>query len=381
MTEILKKDKFFWIVFIFSFFALLRSLLVPLQGDEITYFKISENIINGKYFLENSPTTVTPIIPFLLAFFKAIFNENFGIIFFKLFNILLFLGGLRFLFRFLMREKIDSILIYTILILTICNPNSIAWFSKIYPESILFYCFWGFTYYYNEKVNRFNFTLMLSFAGLLFLTRYVYGILGILVLVYYMRDLNIFRKNIKSLMPFFVITFLLSLPIIFWFNYVYNVELNNDLGISYFNRYKSELTIIDNIKYGLGIGIHPLVSRVNGLPAFITLWLPITGFRSYILSSLVLLIIFFGYYKENLSKGINMLLINTLLILVGYILAGTGFSRYWLILVPSFILGILFFMKQIQIPIKWILLGAKILAIIYIINEIRLDYLIVTKYM
>ena len=72
LQKFIKKDYFLLVLLVLSALSLFRSLVIPLHGDELTYFKISEQLITGKYYLQDQPSTVTPIIPFLFAFFPCL---------------------------------------------------------------------------------------------------------------------------------------------------------------------------------------------------------------------------------------------------------------------------------------------------------------------
>jgi hypothetical protein len=157
------------------------------------------------------------------------------------------------------------------------------------------------------------------------------------------------------------------------------IELNQVTEISYFGRFKTENSFISNIKYGLGFGIHPEVSKVNGIPAFVTLFVPITGLRNYIISIMLIIFFLIGYFITKKSLGLKLLLSSTLLIMAGLIFAGTGFSRYWLILLPSFYLGYYLLFNKLKLPNDWFVIISKALCIVYAINELRIDYLILNK--
>ena len=52
IIQFIKNEKVFSLIFAFAFLSLLRSIIIPLQGDESTYLKIADNILKGKYFLK-----------------------------------------------------------------------------------------------------------------------------------------------------------------------------------------------------------------------------------------------------------------------------------------------------------------------------------------
>ncbi|TXE05851.1 hypothetical protein ES711_14925 [Gelidibacter salicanalis] len=381
LLEVLKKDKVLIVFVLLSLFSLLRSLVVPLYGDELTYVKIGEHILEGRYYLFEHPSTVTPVLPFMVALFYTFANPVLGFILMKCTNILLAFLGFRFLYLFLKEQNLNISIVLSILLLTLTNTHSIAWFSSLYPESILFFSFWGFVYYYCKAISVSNFKRMLLFFLLLTMTRYLYTVLGVAVIVYYYRCFKSddFTKNhIKKILFYSVIY---ALPVLFWFKYVYLIEQNNLSEISYFDRFKEDSGLMTNILSGLGLEKHPEVSRINGIPAFVSLFVPITGFRHY-LSSLILIGLFLlGYIKTQKPEGIKFMFYATILVMLGLVFAGTGFSRYWLVLLPCFYLGYYYVYKDFKFNDAWFLRISKIIAIVYVINEIRLDYLIIGKYL
>ena len=298
----------------------------------------------------------------------------------KSFNILITIIGLRYLYLFLESQKIDVKIILSIIILTVVNTHSIAWYPSLYPEAILFISFWGFIYYYSKEKNVENFKKMFIFFILLTMSRYVYAILGLTLLIYYYQLLPNKAYAIKVKKSIIFYTFLFLLPVILWFKYVYHIEQNNLSEISYFNRFKGENSFIYNIKSGLGLIMHQEANRINGIPAFVSTFIPITGFRNYILSIFLIVIFLFGYLKTKRTLGLNLLFGSTVLTMLGLIFAGTGFSRYWLIMLPSFYLGYYLFFKFLKLSDDLFLKLSKFVAIIYIINEIRIDYLIFKNY-
>ena len=65
--------------------------------------------------------------------------------------------------------------------------------------------------------------------------------------------------------------------------------------------------------------------------------------------------------------------------MLGLIVAGTGFSRYWLVFLPGYWLGFYFCFNHLKIEDNYFEKLSLLLAVIYVINELRLDYLIVSK--
>jgi hypothetical protein len=376
--SLIKQEKIFAIIFFFSLISSLRTLILPLQGDELTYAMISDNILTGKYYQVNYPSTVTPIIPFIMSLFKVNSSPLLGFILHKIFNVGLMVFGFRYAYLFLKKEKLNQRVILSILALTVSNTIGIAFFPSLYPESILFFSFWGFMYHYNSELNTNTFLKTLIFFLLLSITRYLYLILGLLVVYkFYQHFKHRDRKSIYNLITYSII---LTLPLLFWFKYVYYIEMQNLSEISYFNRFKTDNQLLYNIKTGLGLIQHHEVDKINGIPAFISLFVPITGIRNYLLSLVLILSFIYGYVKKNNTEGIKILLTSIILLMTGLIFAGTGFSRYWLILLPGFLLGYYLLGTKFKMKDDWFIYASQILCFIYIANELRLDYLIFNKY-
>lgn len=377
--EQLKKHYIIYKIIIFiGVVSSLRSLITPLFGDELTYLMLSENILRGQYFLTTNPSTIAPTVPFIFAFFTTSSYPILGFILNKLFNISLVILGFRYLFLFLKAQKIRSIIIWGILALTAINTSSIAWFSSLYPEALIFVSFWGFIYYSTEPPKKSNLIRMLLFFLLMVLTRYVYAVLGLVVLINYYDYLKINFKKYKIEIIKYSVLFLI--PVLFWGKYIISIEEQNLSEARYFSRFKIDNPILYNIKCGLGLVQHYEVGKINGLPAFISLFVPKTGIRNYTISILLIAGFVIGFIKKLKFEEIKKLFISILMVMFGFLLAGTGFSRYWLILLPGFYLGYYYLFKMFNINDKWFIYLSQILALIYIVNEIRLDAIILNKY-
>lgn len=218
---------------------------------------------------------------------------------------------------------------------------------------------------------------MIALFLLLSMTRHLYFLLGVIVTFNFYQ--YYIATNKQTIFQYIKYTFILVLPIIFWAKYVYNIEQNNLSEISYFNRFKPDNQLFYNVKAGLGLIKHDEVNRVNGIPAFISLFVPITGFRNYLLSAILIFAFIFGYFRNKRFLGINILITSILLTMLGLIIAGTGFSRYWLILLPGFLLGYYFLLSELNINDKWFIYLAQIVSFIYILNEVRLDFIILNR--
>ncbi|TYC10631.1 hypothetical protein ES677_11200 [Bizionia gelidisalsuginis] len=379
IINFIKEEKVFTAIILLSLISSLRSLITPPFGDELTYLKLADNILKGKYYLINNPSTVTPIIPLIIAFFKINAYPMLGFALAKIFHIILTIFGFRYLYLFLAKQQLNHRIIVAIIALTAVNPIAISNFGSLYPEAILFFCFWGVIYYSVSEYKINNLVKMLFLFLMLSMTRYLYLVLGLIVVFnfYKFYKSNSLQHTYKLLMY----TAILMTPILFWAKYVYSIEQNNLSEISYFNRFKTDNQLLYNIKSGLGIIKHHEVSRINGIPAFISLFIPITGFRHYLLSIILLLTISFGYFRKNNSIGVKILISALSLTMLGLIFAGTGFSRYWLILLPGFFLGFYYSAKQMGIKNKVFIYTSQIVCFIYIVNELRLDLLIINKHL
>lgn len=375
--EFIKEEKIFSILFLFTFLIALRSIFLTLSGDEITYYQIADNILKGKYYQTDYPSSVVPIIPFMMAFFKIDSYPLFGFILHKITHILLTILALRYVFLLLIKLNIEKKIIYSLLLLIITASGYISSHSSLYPEAIVMFSFWGFMYYLNEPKNIYNYKRLFIFLIILIFTRHLFAVLGGLLLVYYF---DLIKNSKKQIIKFIVISILFSTPLFLWFKYVYFVESNNLSEISYFNRFKSDDNILlYNIKCGLGLEQHYEVKKINGVPAFISLFIPITGIRNYSISIILLLLIFWGYYKNLKIEITKNFLTAFCLVFIGLILAGTGFSRYWLVLLPIIYLSYYYAFLKLNLSNIYFIYFSQIVSLLLIVNEIRLTYLIFYK--
>lgn len=372
-----KESLFIGFIFL-AVLASLRTLIVPLRGDELTYYKLAENILSGKYYLKEFPSTIAPVIPLVTAIFKLNMYPEVGIILNKLFNLLLVAWGFKYVYIIFRKIGLEKQVVLPIIALTAVNTVSISFFPSLYPEAMIFLGFWGFIYYSIKPINTKNLLLSLSFFTLLIFTRYVFVVLGLVLLIRYYEFLQANFINTKWKLVKYSIVFLL--PVLLWGKYVYTIEKQNVSEISYFDRFKGESPILYNLNCGLGIEKHYEVSRVNGVPAFASLFVPITGYRNYIVSILLILSFIFGYITKLKSIEIKKIFYSIALVMLGYMFAGTGFSRYWLPMLPGFILGFYFLSLKLNIKTKWVIVVTYSIAFLYILNEARLNIKILTDY-
>jgi len=369
--------KIFLSIICISVLSSLRALFVPLAFDEITYLKLSNNILSGQYFIKNSPSSIAPAIPFLFAIFKVKSYPLLGFILHKVFNIMLAILGGRYFYLFVKKQQLKQTVILALLALIAVNPNSVAWFSSLYPEALLFFSLWGFIFYVTEPISKIVLIKTLTFFVLMVFTRYVYAILGIIILYKYYDYLrNNFSKYGIMIIKY---SLLFAIPVLLWGKFILNIENQNLSEISYFDRFKTESPILYNIKCGLGLEKHYEVDKINGIPAFATLFVPKTGFRNYGFSLLLIFGFIYGLLTQRLMLNVRVLFLTTLLIMLGLIIAGTGFSRYWLVLLPSFCLGYYYLFQKLGLKDLYFVRFSQLIALIYIVNEIRLDIMILNK--
>src|SRR5690606_13863545 len=148
-----------------------------------------------------------------------------------------------------------------------------------YPESLLFFSFSGFIYYINSSLTHKNFVFLLFFFLQLIFARYVFAVLGLLIFIRYIEYLKLdFNKNV-GILSFYMLIALM--PVLLWGLYLVDIQSQGVSSISYFDRFNIKNPIMYNIKCGLGLEQHYEVSRINGIPAFVSLFIPVTGFRNY----------------------------------------------------------------------------------------------------
>ena len=360
----------------------LRNLFFPLVADELQYAEIAVNCMTkGAYSLSGVPSTFTPTLPFLIALF---YSKSFPIVGFaavKFFNLILMIVGLRFVHLTLKKVNIPANISLIIVLLTAVNTIFVSWSTAVYPEAILFCFFWFFIFYVLDEIKspRQVLFFLIPFS-ILVITRYLYGvcifIVGYFIWNYLIKLIQ--SKDYQNIYKLLIYSFICVLPLIIWFKYVYLVEKEITIEQSYFTRFK-ENDIFYNIKAGLGIIKHAEVNKINGIPAFVSLFLPVTGLRNWIISMGLIAAFCFGYISKWKVKEYRVVFIAIILIMLGLIVAGTGFSRYWLVLLPGYWLGFYFCFNYLKIKDNYFENLSLLLAVIYVINELRLDYLIVSK--
>jgi len=383
MRQLLNFKYLCYALLVVSFISSLRNLILPPVFDEIQYAEIGKNIITkGEYSMFGVPCTFTPVLPFLVSLFYIKSFPALGFALVKLVNLILMIVGLRYCFLYLKKLNLPQNIALLIILVSAVNNAFVTWSTVIYPESILFCAFWMFIYNISDeiKTNKQVIGILIPLV-LLIITRYLYAVLGVVFVYVVLRYLiNLYKqKNVQSIGQVVLFSFLCLLPLLIWFKYVFSIEIDNHLNQSYFTRFKDN-DLFYNIKAGLGIIKHDEVDKVNGIPAFISLFVPVTGLRNWIGSILLILFFSIGLWSKWKSEQYRVLTLSIFLVMLGLIVAGTGFSRYWLVLLPGFWLGFYHFFTLFKFKEKYFMFFVIGLSTLYVMNEVRLDYVILNRF-
>lgn len=382
MKEYITTRNLIYVLFFVSFLSALRGIMLPLAADELQYAEIGKNIVTkGQYSLFGEPSTFTPVLPFLVSLFYMKSAPALGFALVKIFNLILMVIGLRFCFLFLKKVNIPVNIALIIILLSVTNNTIVSWSSLIYPESILFCSFWIFLYFIIDRIEYPKQVLYILIPlFFLIITRYLYAVF-LLIAGYYIFEYLIrlyVAKEFKSVYKVILISLICFVPLLLWFKYVMFVESQIHLDQSYFKRFKDN-GIVYNIQAGLGLIKHDEVARVNGIPAFISLFVPVTGLRNWIVSIGLILVFCYGFFTKWKIKEFRIIALSIFLVMGGLIFAGTGFSRYWLVLLPAFWIGFYLFFISFKLNEKYFEKLALMLSVLYVFNELRLDYMILNK--
>lgn len=377
-----KADRWIVICVSISLFSMLRILFLPLVGDEITYAEIAGNIMQKGWFaFQDMPSTLTPVMPLWMAAFYIDSLPQYGLFFAKLLNLLWLWWAIKYMYLFFKSIQLPELVSATIIGLTIVNNNFVAMSLTLYPDMFIISLFWMFLYRLTQPVKSLkSWVLLILPLMFLVLTRYVYAVFGLPVLLIFIRYLRELYSNqsYQKIGKLFIYTIICVLPLLFWFKYVFSVESVSDANLSYFNRFKNN-SFLYNIQAGLGIIQHEETKNINGIPAFISLFLPITGYRSWLLSLVLSGSFWIGYLSNSKRKFYPSIMLIILLLMGGLAIAGTGFSRYWFPLMPLFLLGFYHFFKLFKCDNRYWVSGAKVLIFIYVVNELRINWIVIQK--
>lgn len=373
------KNKNNWLIYIISFMIsllLFRSLFVELRGDEWTYYSLANNLLeSGNYQSNGIQSTIIPSIPFLL-YLTSFISGEIQIWLVRLLSSLSLIVGVFYVYKYFKLKEVKGLLF--ILPLVLVNHTFINSSSSIYPDALIFMFTW-MVIYHISKVDFYKSMLsivMVSFSIIsLFYLRYIY--IYLLPLVFYvsfssfneLKQLKYYTNKIKLIG---ILSFALIL-IMVWGYYLVNIESGGNDGYSYLSRFSNGF--LKTLSDGLGFTIAENHTRHNGVPAFISMFMPITGIRSWVLSIfLIAFLLLTVFYKKFFNIHKEAVLIFAVLYLI-LLISGTGFSRYWLSSLPLIYLSFFNFLKD-KIHLDKLKLITLILVIFLFINELRVTYLI-----
>ena len=378
---------------LFVFLLSLKYYFLPIGGDELKYYELAQNIkYNGKYFYQDCPNTFIPTIPFLILLFDTPSNPMLGIVFAKLFVFAMLVVGLFYANKVFELALIDRLTINLILLGVMFNPHVIRWTVTLYPDIIAFGLFWFIIHrilLYNSRKNisAQNWFILVLFMTILVLVKYVYVVLYFWVVYIWIDKIKYlfrfvgFRRTFISYMKHNIAIMFALIPLVIWIQYLIGVDFGSGANESGFSQFKNtgENVLIRNLKKGLGF-IPMENGKFNGIPAFINNFIPKVNLRDWYLSVFSLFIVLYGLIINVLRKTNRtyaVLLITLFLVMLSFIVSGTGFSRYWLPLFPIFYLGIRetfkLFLKHDTMFTYFVVIG----IFFYILNEIRLIQVVI----
>jgi len=375
----LTENKNNWLIYIINFIIsllLFRSLFVELRGDEWTYYSLANNLLqSGNYQSNGIQSTIIPSIPFLL-YLTSFINGELQVWLVRLMSSLSLIIGMFYIYKYFKLKEVKGL--FFILPFILVNHTFINSSSSLYPDALIFMLTW-MVIYYISRVDFYKSTLSLliiSFSIIsLFYLRYIY--IYLLPLVFYfsfgsfkeLKQLKYYADKIKL---FSILSFA-SIFILVWVYYLVNIETGGNDGYSYLSRFSNGF--LKTISDGLGFTIAENHSRHNGIPAFISMFIPITGIRSWFLSILLIAFLLFSmFYNKFLKIHREAILIFIFLYMI-LLLSGTGFSRYWLSSLPLIYLAFFNFLKD-KVHLNKLKLITLILITLLFINELRITYLI-----
>ena len=386
--KILTQKNILFYGMIFVFILSLKYYFLPLQGDEVKYYELSQNIKNNaQYFYRNEPNTFIPTIPFIILLFDIPNYPLVGITLSRFLVFIMLIVGVYYSKKVLELIFVDQIVKNAILLVVLFNTQIIQWSTALYPDIVAFGLFW----FILHRILLFSkgdyltpekwFVLVLS-TSILVLVKYVYGVLFLWIFLVWLKkiktscNLNGFTKTFKLYKKHNIAIIVGVLPLMVWLQYLMGVDFGAEAIESGFSQFDSsgENVLIRNLKRGLGV-MPKENGKINGIPAFINNFIPKTHLRDWTTSLLCLLIVLYGLIINVIQKRnkIYVFLLSTLLlVMLGFIISGTGFSRYWLPLFPIFYLGIRetlrCFFKKDNVFVYFVFIS----IFFYSLNEIRL---------
>ena len=130
-----------------------------------------------------------------------------------------------------------------------------------------------------------------------------------------------------------------------------------------------------------GIGLLPFKPglRVDGIPSIINIFIPKTGLRSWCMSISLIWILLFPLIcqkGQNNWKSLKLLSVVLFIVLISFVLAGTGFPRYW---IPVFPILFLLFVNTVDFVVDKMKTQSKLTNLIvytviyaHLLNNLRI---------
>ncbi len=133
----------------------------------------------------------------------------------------------------------------------------------------------------------------------------------------------------------------------------------------------------ETLMKGLGFLPYKPGWKVDGIPSIINIFIPKTGLRSWWMSLTILLVLSIPIIrkKEHMNmKHFSLLFVILTIVFGAFIIAGTGFPRYWIPVYPLIFLFLVYSLIHLKqgMKIEVFKIVSYILVIIHISNNIRL---------
>lgn len=356
----------------FSILILLVSIIIFLvtglvnftsfiYGDSGIYVTLAKNLLlDSKYTLYGLNSTIAPVFPFWLSIIYFPGYHEFSIYLARIFNTLFVLGGVWYfrktIIQFLSYDKKSANYIVAFFLI---NLNLISWSQTLYIESFALLFLMLFIYYYAQLLEKWSETFFLILSALLpvlALSKFIFLILYAFVLPLFWLH----REKWKSI----IIKTLISLIPVFLF-FKYSVITHEHFKVH------SNLTRFENSS------LFDLITRgLLDLDKLPTIIYPLEDFKNWAIALVIMFIIMYGLYLKikNKNRIAWFLLAFSLIYIIGLSAAGAGNSRYWLFIIPIFIIS---FWEIWQLSIErlklkrfsWLFLGA--LWVIFSMLDVR----------
>jgi hypothetical protein len=334
------KERNIKIIILVNILILLFKSLIPIQPiyDSQQYIELSNNVMfNAKYFLYDHPNRFSPIVPFWYGLFTGL-NLKLSIVLTQIVGYFHFLLSLFFLWSFINQRSKDNLLNLFVMLLFVSNTQIYEWIGRIYPETFIILYFWLFIWILNKQHKSSSdwFVTFLLFS-ILCISKLVYLTLILLIIIQFKKEYKQFlrKKHRTYWIGLGVIGGLL--PLVWYLKFYTTVDLKDVeklFDFDYGTRFNESW--IDVIKKGLGLIPFKVGSnKVDGIPALITIVFPKTGFRSWSMSLILLILLVLPGFKRGENSNRYLYLILSI-VLISFTIAGTGFARYWIPVFPLF---------------------------------------------